>query len=114
LTARSGGQQWLASQFKEIPMNRSVLLGLFVTASMLASPSFAAGDDLCATNLQAIANAKTQTQTLAPEMRTRIEASVQQAKAYQAQNTEEGTKKCISETTQTLQEIQNAGKGDKT
>ena len=92
-------------------MKRSVLLGLFVTASMLASSSFAAGDDLCATNLKAIANAKTQ--TLAPEIKTRVEASVQQAKAYQAQNTEEGTKKCISETTQTLQEIQNAGKGDK-
>ena len=71
-------------------MKRSVLLGLFVTASMLASSSFAAGDDLCATNLQAIANAKTQ--TLAPEIKTRVEASVQQAKAYQAQNTEEGTK----------------------
>ncbi|MCO8312456.1 hypothetical protein [Pseudomonas mandelii] len=95
-------------------MKRSVLLGLFVTASMLASSSFAAGgsDDLCATNLQAIANAKTQ--TLTPEIRTRVEASVQQAKAYQAQNTEEGTKKCISETTQTLQEIQNQDKGDKT
>jgi hypothetical protein len=92
-------------------MKRSVLLGLFVTASMLASSSFAASDDLCATNLQAIANAKTQ--TLTPEVRTRVEASVQQAKAYQAQNTEEGTKKCISETTQTLQEIQNAEKGAK-
>ena len=91
-------------------MKRSVLLGLFVTASMLASSSFAAGD-LCETNLQAIANAKTQ--TLAPEIKTRVEASVQQAKAYQAQNTEEGTKKCISETTQTLQEIQNAEKGAK-
>lgn len=91
-------------------MKRSVLLGLFVTASMLASSSFAAGDDLCATNLQAIANAKSQIQT--PEMSARVEASVQQAKAYQAQNTEEGTKKCISETTQTLQEIQTKDKGE--
>ncbi len=32
-------------------MKRSVLLGLFVTASMLASPSFAA-EDLCAVNLK--------------------------------------------------------------
>ena len=93
-------------------MKRSALAGLLIAATMLASSSFAAGDDLCATNLQAIANAKTQ--TLAPEIMTRVEASVQQAKAYQAQNTEEGTKKCISETTQTLQEIQNKDKGDKT
>ncbi|KNH26661.1 tmRNA [Pseudomonas syringae] len=92
-------------------MKRSVLLGLFVTASMLASSSFAASDDLCATNLQTIANAKSETWT--PEIKTRVEASVQQAKAYQAQNTEEGTKKCISETTQTLQEIENVSKDGK-
>lgn len=94
-------------------MKRSVLLGLLVTASMLASPSFAAGgsDNLCATNLQAINNAKAQIQV--PELSARVETSVQQAKAHQAEGTEEGIKKCISETTQTLQEIQNGSKGDK-
>lgn len=87
-------------------MKRSVLLGLFVTASMMASTSFAAGgsDDLCATNLQTLSNAKTQAQS--PEMKARVEASVQQAKAHQAMNTKEGTEKCIAETTQTIQDMQ--------
>jgi len=92
-------------------MKRSVLLGLFVTASMMASTSFAATDDLCTVNLQTIANAKSQIQ--APEMQARVEASVQQAKAHQAMNTKEGTEKCIAETTQTIQEIQKASDGGK-
>ncbi|MBB3242862.1 hypothetical protein FHW68_004420 [Pseudomonas sp. Tn43] len=93
-------------------MKRSVLLGLFVTASMLASPSFAGNtEDLCQVNLQTIANAKAQ--ILTPEMQSRVEASVQQAKAYQAMNTKEGTEKCIAETTQTIQEIQKANKDSK-
>jgi|GEM_PF-532816 len=94
-------------------MKRSVLLGLFVTASMLASSSFAAGgtDSLCETNLQTIANAKNQIQ--APDLQARVEASVQQAKAHQALNTKEGTEKCIAETTQTIQEIQKANKDGK-
>jgi len=94
-------------------MKRSVLLGLFVTASMLASSSFAASgsNDLCTANLQSIENSKAQIQ--APDLKARVEASVQQAKANHAQQTEDGTKKCISETTQILQEIQNSTKGDK-
>ena len=94
-------------------MKRSVLLGLFVTASMMASTSFAAGgsEDLCETNLQTIANAKAQLQ--APEISARVEASVQQAKAHQALGTKDGTEKCIAETTQTIQEIQKASDGGK-
>lgn len=95
-------------------MKRSVLLsGLFVTASLIASTSFAAGgtEDLCETNLQTINNAKAQVQ--AQEIQARVEASVQQAKAYQAQKTREGTEKCIAETTQTIQEIQKASKDGK-
>lgn len=83
-------------------MKRSVLLGLFVTASMLASSSFAT--DLCDTNLKAIENAKSQYK--GSDIEAKVEASVQQAKAHQALNTKEGTEKCISETTQTIQEIQ--------
>ena len=85
-------------------MKRSVLLGLFVTASMMASTSFAASDDLCATNLQTIENAKAQIQ--AKNMQSKVDASVQQAKAHQAMNTKEGTEKCIAETQQTIQELQ--------
>ena len=89
-------------------MKRSVLLGLFVTASMMASTSFAA-DDLCEVNLQTIANSKSQLQ--APEIQARVEASVQQAKAQQAMNTKEGTENCIAETTRTIQDIRKSTSG---
>ncbi|WP_085631776.1 MULTISPECIES: hypothetical protein [unclassified Pseudomonas] len=90
-------------------MKRSVLFGLFVTASMLTSAAFAAGD-LCETNLQSIANAKAQ---IPADKSAQVDASVQQAKAYQAQNTDDGTKKCITETTKTLQDIRNTNKDGK-
>ncbi|CAI8747224.1 TmRNA [Pseudomonas sp. IT-P253] len=90
-------------------MKRSVLFGLFVTASMMASASFAA-DDLCTVNLQAIANAKAQ---IPAEMSDQVEASVKQAKADQAKGTKQGTDDCIAETTQTIQDLKNASKGGK-
>lgn len=86
---------------------------------MLAITFPFAADDLCAVNLQtiaiaiaiAIANAKAQLQ--APGIQARVEASVQQAKAHQVLGTKEGTEKCIAETTQTIQDIQDAMKGGK-
>lgn len=90
-------------------MKRSVLFGLFVTASMMASASFAA-DDICAVNLQTIANAKAQ---IPPEMSEQVEASVEQAKVDQAKGTKEGTDDCIAETNQTIQDLKNASKGGK-
>ena len=67
-------------------MKRSVLLGLFVTASMLASPSFAV-EDLCAVNLKTIENAKAQTP---PEMTDQVMESVTKAKADQAKAPRKG------------------------
>lgn len=90
-------------------MKRSVLLGLFLTASMLASTSFAA-EDLCAVNLKTIENGKAQ---IPPEMADQIKASVEKAKADQAKGTKEGTDDCIAETTQTIQDVANAKKGAK-
>ncbi|RON25979.1 MULTISPECIES: hypothetical protein [Pseudomonas] len=90
-------------------MKRSVLLGMFVTASMLASPSFAA-EDLCAVNLKTIENAKSQTP---PEMTDQVMESVTKAKADQAKGTKEGTDDCIAETEQTIQQLKNANKGGK-
>ncbi|MET0774717.1 MAG: hypothetical protein ABWZ65_04405 [Pseudomonas mandelii] len=90
-------------------MKRSVLLGLFVTASLMASTSFAA-EDLCAVNLKTIENAKAQ---IAPEMTEQVAASVKKAKADQALNTKKGTDDCIAETTQTIQEIQKLSDGGK-
>ncbi|BBP61582.1 hypothetical protein [Pseudomonas sp. St316] len=94
-------------------MKRSVLLGLFVTASMLASSSFAAGgsDNLCDTNITTIKNLKTQIQGTAIE--GQVETSLNRAEALKAEGTEESTKTCITETTKTLQDIQKTDKGDK-
>jgi hypothetical protein len=91
-------------------MKRSVLLGLFVTASLMASTSFAAGEDLCAVNLKSIENAKAQ---IPEEMADQVADSVKQAKADQAKGTKEGTDDCIAETTQTIQDLKNASKGGK-
>ncbi|MGV8887429.1 MAG: hypothetical protein ACOH2P_05090 [Pseudomonas sp.] len=90
-------------------MKRSVLLGLFVTASLMASTSFAA-EDLCAVNLKTIENAKTQ---IPPEMTEQVMDSVKQAKADHAKGTKQGTDDCIAETTQTIQAIQKSSDGGK-
>ena len=90
-------------------MKRSVLFGLFVTASLMASPSFAA-DDLCASNLKTIENAKAQTP---PEMADQVMDSVKKAQAHQAKGTKEGIDDCIAETEQTIQQNKNANKGGK-
>ena len=91
-------------------MNRSVLLGLFITASMLASPSFAAEKDQCAVNLQTIENAKAQ---IPPEMVDQVKASVEQAKANRAKGTKEGTDDCVAETNDVIKALTDAKKGGK-
>ena len=90
-------------------MKRSVLLGLFVTVSLMASPSFAA-EDLCAVNSKTIENAKTQ---IPPDMTEQVMDSVKKAKADHAKGTKEGIDDCIAETEQTIQQIKNANKGGK-
>ena len=90
-------------------MKRSVLLGLFVTASMMASTSFAA-EDLCAVNLQTIQNGKAQ---IPPEMTDQVDASVKQAKADQAKGTKEGIQACIDETNDIIKTVTDSKKGGK-
>jgi len=86
-------------------MKRSVLLGLFVTASMMASTSFAADKpaDLCDANIQTINNAKAQLSS-SPELSQRAETSVQKAQALKAQGKIDD---CV-ETSKTKLEIQKA------
>ncbi|KJZ35376.1 hypothetical protein LOY55_03700 [Pseudomonas sp. B21-040] len=91
-------------------MNRSVLLGLFVTASMMASTSFAAEKTQCDVNLQTIENGKAQ---VPQEMADQVEASVKQAKADQAKGTKEGIDDCIAETNDIIKTITDAHKGGK-
>lgn len=87
-------------------MKRSVLLGLFVTASMMASTSFAAGEptDLCQVNIQTIENGKAQL-SANPELTQRAETSVAKAKALKAQGKIDD---CVAETQQTIVELRKS------
>jgi hypothetical protein len=91
-------------------MKRSVLFGLFVTASLLASPSFAAEKDQCAVNLQSIEDAQAQ---IPAELSDQVADSVKQAKADHALGTKKGTDDCIGETNETIKMIKDANKGGK-
>ncbi|EJM25187.1 tmRNA [Pseudomonas sp. GM21] len=92
-------------------MKHSVLFGLFVTASLMASASFAA-EDLCAVNLKTIENNQAEFQSSEDMMGT-IKEGVEKAKADQAKGTEQGTKDCIGETSELIQTMKNAKKGGK-
>lgn len=84
-------------------MKRSVLLGLFVTASMMASTSFAAGEpaDLCDANIQTINGMKAQL-SAKPELSQRAETSVSKAQALKAEGK---INDCVAETSQTIVEL---------
>lgn len=90
-------------------MKRSALAGLFITAAMLASPVFAAGDkDLCDINLNKINDAKTPLATDATGKSGELDTAVSQARAAHAAGDE---KKCIEITSKVLQDLQNSEKG---
>ncbi|MBJ2243974.1 MULTISPECIES: hypothetical protein [unclassified Pseudomonas] len=91
-------------------MKRSVLAGVFVTAAMLASPVFAAGNeaDLCKINLDKINNGKALLATDTSGKSGEIDTAVSQAKAAHAAGDE---KKCIEITSKALQDLQNLDKG---
>ena len=92
-------------------MKRSALAGLFITAAMLASPAFAAGDkDLCQINLDKINNGKALLATDTSGKSGEIDTAVSSAKAAQAAGDD---KKCIEITSKALQALQEADKGGK-
>jgi len=92
-------------------MKRSALAGLFITAAMLASPAFAAGDkDLCQINLDKINNGKALLATDTSGRSGEIDTAVSSAKAAHAAGDE---KKCIEITSKALQDLQDADKGGK-
>ena len=92
-------------------MKRSALAGLFITAAMLASPVFAAGDkDLCEINLNKINNGKALLATDSSGKSGEIDTAVAQAKAAHAAGDE---KNCIEITTKALQDLQDLDKGGK-
>lgn len=87
-------------------MKRSVLLGLFVTASMMASTSFAADKpaDLCDANIMELNNLKANV-AATPEKTQLVEASLSKAQALKAQGKIDD---CVAETSRTKLEIQKA------
>ena len=92
-------------------MKRSVLAGLLISATVLASPVFAGKqEDLCQVNLQSLKNSQATIQN--PDLKPEIEAAMEEAKTAQAKNTEAGTKDCIALTTKAMQQIENAAKGE--
>ncbi|PRA23852.1 hypothetical protein [Pseudomonas poae] len=92
-------------------MKRSALAGLFITAAMLASPAFAAGDkDLCQINLDKINNGKALLATDTTGKSGEIDTAVSQAKAAHAAGDD---KQCIEITSKALQDLQDLDKGGK-
>ncbi|MBK5535567.1 hypothetical protein JFT91_23835 [Pseudomonas sp. TH08] len=87
-------------------MKRSVLLGLFVTASMMASTSFAAGEPAtqCDLNLQTINNMKGQLASK-PELSQMAEASVSKAQELKDQGK---TEDCVAETQRTILDLRKS------
>ena len=92
-------------------MKRSALAGLFITAAILASPAFAAGDkDLCQINLDKINNGKALLATDTSGKSGEIDTAVSSAKAAQAAGND---KQCIEITAKALQDLQDLDKGGK-
>jgi len=92
---------------KEIPMKRSALAGLFITAAMLASPVFAA-DNLCEANLSRIKSGEQLTAATSRGDDGGIKGDIQRAEAAHAAGDD---KLCIEITTKTIQDLQNTDKG---
>ena len=90
-------------------MKRSALAGWFITAAMLASPAFAAGDkDLCQFNLDKINNDKALLATDTSGKSGEINTAVSSAIAAKAAGDD---KKCIEITSKALQDLRNSDKG---
>jgi hypothetical protein len=88
-------------------MKRTTLTGLFITASLLAAPVFAA-DDLCAVNLQKIKDEQTISTPAKPAVSDTNTATLEKAQAAHAKGDE---KTCITETTKILSDIEKSKKG---
>ncbi len=91
-------------------MKHSAIAGLFITAAMLASPVFAADKDLCESNIQALKDALATAPATSENAVGNVKASLKRAQDDQKAGDH---KKCISETTKTLQKIQNRNPANK-
>lgn len=91
-------------------MKRSAIAGLFIATAMLASPVFAADNDLCKSNIQAIEDALATAPSTSENAMDNVKAALEKAKKSQAAGND---KKCIDETTSTLQKIQTRNPANK-
>lgn len=87
-------------------MKRTALTGLFLTAALLASPVFAAGKDLCTTNLNTIKNQLASPGNMGQDQKTQLMQVQTQARAAHKANDE---KKCIELTSKALGDASKGG-----
>ncbi|MET0774716.1 MAG: hypothetical protein ABWZ65_04400 [Pseudomonas mandelii] len=80
-------------------MKRTALAGLFIFAAMLASPVFAADNDLCTSKLQELKNKVSSLPASSGNVATEIKRLMASAEASKASGDD---KKCATEATQGL------------
>ena len=80
-------------------MKRTALAGLFISAAMLASPVFAADNNLCTVKVQELKDKVTSMPATSENTRMELNRLLASAQASQAAGDE---KKCITEATQAL------------
>jgi hypothetical protein len=80
-------------------MKRTTLAGLFISAAMLASPVFAADNNLCTSKLQELKNKVTSLPASSGNTAMEIKRLMSSAEASQASGDD---KKCVTEATQGL------------
>ncbi|HEF4758859.1 TPA: hypothetical protein SAN82_001266 [Pseudomonas putida] len=91
-------------------MKHSAIAGLFITAALLASPVFAADENLCDVNIQKIKDALTTAPALASNAELKVEDTLEKAEAAKASNNQ---KDCIELTSGLLTRIQVANPAKK-
>jgi peptidoglycan hydrolase CwlO-like protein len=80
-------------------MKRTALAGLLISAAMLASPVFAADNNLCTSKLQELKNKANSLPPSATNIAMEIKRLISSAEASQASGDD---KKCVTEATQGL------------
>jgi hypothetical protein len=86
-------------QLKETSMKRTALAALFISAAMLASPAFAADNNLCTSKLQELKGKVNALPATAGNTAMEIKRLMSSAEASQASGDD---KKCVTEATQAL------------
>ncbi|CAI8832904.1 MULTISPECIES: hypothetical protein [unclassified Pseudomonas] len=84
-------------------MKHSAIAGLFITAALLASPVFAADEDLCDGNIQKLQDAIATAPATSENAMDNAKAALKKAQEAKAAG---NTKDCIDITTGTLTKIQ--------